>query len=91
MSNNTKPRLEVAREARRFQITGVPKSSWYDLMKRGAAPKPIPLSPGARGWLVDELEDWVERRRRERDDAGDAWQTLGEAATRVVIDAVRRE
>jgi predicted DNA-binding transcriptional regulator AlpA len=86
MSNNTKPRLEVAREARRFQITGVPKSSWYDLMRRGKAPKPIPLGGSTRGWLVDELEDWVERRRRERDAAGDAWQTLGEAAARVVSD-----
>jgi predicted DNA-binding transcriptional regulator AlpA len=63
----TKPPLEVAREERRFRITGVPKSSWYDLMRRGKAPKPIPLSETARGWLVSELEEWVEARKRERD------------------------
>lgn len=64
--SNGRP-IEIAREARRFQITGVPKSSWYDLMRRGKAPKPIPLGGPTRGWLVDELEDWVEARKAERD------------------------
>jgi predicted DNA-binding transcriptional regulator AlpA len=31
------------------------------------APKPIPLGPRSRGWIVSELEDWVEQRRAERD------------------------
>jgi predicted DNA-binding transcriptional regulator AlpA len=68
--SNSKP-IEVAREARRFQITGVPKSSWYDLMRR-KAPKPIPLGGPSRGWLVEELESWVEARKAERDAAAAA-------------------
>jgi predicted DNA-binding transcriptional regulator AlpA len=57
----------VAREPQRHQLTGVPTSSWYDLMKRGEAPKPIALGGATRGWLIEELEAWVEQRRRDRD------------------------
>jgi len=58
----------VAREAQRYEITGVPTSSWYDLQARGLAPKPIRLGgPLSVGWLVSELEAWVEQRKDERD------------------------
>jgi prophage regulatory protein len=73
----------VAREAQRYELTGVPTSTWYDLQNAGLAPKPIHLGLRAVGWLISELEDWVEARKRERDEAGDAWQRLGEAAARV--------
>src|SRR5262249_41955615 len=69
-----KPR-GVAREPQRYQITGVPTSTWYDLQNAGLAPKPIPLGPRARGWLIEELWAWVEDRRAERD-AGDTWKKL---------------
>jgi prophage regulatory protein len=57
----------VAREAKRYELTGVPTSTWYDLQNAGRAPKPIPLGPRSRGWLVSELEEWIEQRRAERD------------------------
>jgi prophage regulatory protein len=57
----------IAREAERYALTGVPTSTWYDLQNEGKAPKPIPLGPRSRGWIVSELEDWVEQRRAERD------------------------
>ena len=58
----------VAREAQRYEITGVPTSSWYELQKAGLAPKPIHLGgPRSVGWLISELEAWVEQRRAERD------------------------
>jgi prophage regulatory protein len=59
----------IAREPQRFELTGVPTSSWYDLQAKGLAPRPIALGPRARGWLVSELEEWVEQRRAERDRA----------------------
>jgi prophage regulatory protein len=62
----------VAREAQRYQLTGVPTSTWYDLQNEGRAPKPIPLGPRSRGWLISELEEWVEQRRIERDRGDDA-------------------
>jgi prophage regulatory protein len=57
----------IAREAARYELTGVPTSTWYDLQAKGLAPKPLPLGPRSRGWLISELEEWVEQRRAKRD------------------------
>jgi predicted DNA-binding transcriptional regulator AlpA len=58
----------VAREAQRYELTGVPTSTWYDLQNAGLAPKPIRLGgPRSVGWLVEELEEWIEQRKAERD------------------------
>jgi prophage regulatory protein len=65
-TENTKPK-GVAREAQRYELTGVPTSTWYDLQNAGLAPKPIHLGPRSVGWLISELEAWVEQRRAERD------------------------
>jgi prophage regulatory protein len=60
-------RKGVAREALRYELTGVPTSTWYDLQAKGLAPKPIHLGTRSRGWLISELEDWVQRCAAERD------------------------
>ena len=57
----------IAREPQRYELTGVPTSTWYELQAKGLAPKPLPLGPRSRGWLISELEAWVEQRRAERD------------------------
>jgi prophage regulatory protein len=57
----------IAREALRHELTGVPTSTWYDLQAKGLAPKPVPLGTRSRGWLICELEEWVEQRRAARD------------------------
>jgi prophage regulatory protein len=59
----------VAREPQRYELTGVPTSTWYELQAKGLAPKPLPLGPRSRGWLIEELLAWVEARRAERDKA----------------------
>jgi prophage regulatory protein len=68
MQTTNKPK-GIARETLRFELTGVPTSTWYDLQAKGLAPKPIALGPRARGWLISELEDWVQQRRVARDTA----------------------
>jgi prophage regulatory protein len=81
MQTISKPK-GVAREAQRYELTGVPTSTWYDLQNAGLAPKPIRLGgPRSVGWLISELEEWIEQRRAERDAE---WQSLGDAAARVV-------
>jgi prophage regulatory protein len=57
----------VVREAERHKITGVPPSSWYPLQNQGIAPRPIPLGPRSVGWLLSELEAWVEAQTAKRD------------------------
>ena len=59
----------IARETLRYELTGVPTSTWYDLQAKGLAPKPIHLGPRSRGWLISELEAWVQQRAAERDAA----------------------
>jgi predicted DNA-binding transcriptional regulator AlpA len=81
MQNASKPK-GIAREAQRYELTGVPTSTWYDLQNAGLAPKPIRLGgPRSVGWLISELEEWIEQRRAERDAE---WRPLGDAAARVV-------
>jgi prophage regulatory protein len=63
----TEPPNRVVREPERQAITGVPTSTWYAMQDQGLAPRPIPLGPRSRGWLISELEEWVEQRRAERD------------------------
>jgi len=67
MQNATSRPKGIAREAQRRELTGIPTSSWYDLQNAGLAPKPIKLGVRSVGWLVSELEAWVEQRRAERD------------------------
>jgi prophage regulatory protein len=57
----------IAREAVRYELTGVPTSTWYELQAKGLAPKPIALGPRSRGWLISELEEWVMQRAAVRD------------------------
>jgi predicted DNA-binding transcriptional regulator AlpA len=38
-------------------------------MRAGTFPKPVPLSTKARGWLVSEIEQWIEERKAARDAA----------------------
>jgi predicted DNA-binding transcriptional regulator AlpA len=71
----------ICREAERRAITGVPTSSWYALQEKGLAPKPVRLGPRSVGWSRAALLDWAEARIAE---SKDAWQSLGDAAARVV-------
>jgi predicted DNA-binding transcriptional regulator AlpA len=77
----------AVREPERARITGLSTSSWYTLQTAGLAPKPFPLSAHTVAWSFNELTEWVEARKAARD-AGD-WQTLGEAAAKVVDAAAK--
>lgn len=40
--------------------TGLPKSSIYALMAKGAFPKPIKIGARAVGWLESDIDAWIE-------------------------------
>jgi len=84
------PYERIVRERERRAITGVSTSGWYRLMSAGTAPRPVPTGEHAVGWLLSDLLDWIERRRRERDTRGDSWTTLGDAAAQVVAKIERQ-
>jgi len=67
MANTSPQPQRIVRERQRREITGVSTSTWYVLMRRGEAPRPVPISPGTVGWLYSELLEFIERRIAERD------------------------
>jgi prophage regulatory protein len=48
-----------------LEIVGVKKSTWYDLVKQGKAPKPMRLSHKWSAWDSDEIDNWVSQLKRE--------------------------
>ena len=57
------------RERERREITGVPTSTWYEMMDAGLAPRPAKIGTRAVAWVEFEIQDWLERKVAERDGA----------------------
>jgi prophage regulatory protein len=47
-------------------LVGLRKTKIYDLMKAGQFPRPVALSPRARGWIEGEVLSWIEQRAAHR-------------------------
>ena len=45
----------ILREGERRQVTGVPTSTWYDLIDQGLAPPGIKIGKYSVGWPATEL------------------------------------
>ncbi len=52
--------MRLIRERDRRVKTGVPRSTWHELMAQGAAPKPVQLGLRSVAWIEDELEAWMQ-------------------------------
>jgi prophage regulatory protein len=55
------------RDAAVTEVTGVPKSTRYEMIKKGAFPRPIKLSERMVAWSAAEISDWMKRRIAARD------------------------
>lgn len=44
------------------QATGLSRSSIYRLASKGEFPKPIKLSERSSGWIMSEVEEWLNGR-----------------------------
>jgi prophage regulatory protein len=51
------------------KITGLPPSTLYRKVAEGSFPTPVKLGESASGWLLSEVEAWIDARREERDAA----------------------
>jgi prophage regulatory protein len=56
-----------AREDERRAITGIATSTYYEMMRRNEAPRPIRIGRRAVAWDRQELFELNERRKAERD------------------------
>ncbi len=43
-------------------LTGLSRSTIYQLMADGRFPRPVQLGPRAVGWRQSEIADWIARR-----------------------------
>lgn len=50
-------------------LTGLSRTTIYDLMAKGRFPRPVKLTGKAVAWLEGEVAEWLEARRAERDAA----------------------
>lgn len=68
MSQQKQAILRISETLRR---TGLSRSNLYDLQAKGLFPHSIKLSPygSAVGWLESEVEDWIQSRVAERNNA----------------------
>ena len=44
--------------------TSLPRSSIYDLIKKGLFPKQIKLMARSVGWLESEIDEWIDRKHQ---------------------------
>ena len=63
------PKPLIYRERDLKTVTNTSRKFREDAMRAGTFPLPVPLGPKARGWLVSEIEEWVEQRKAARDAA----------------------
>ena len=49
--------------------TGLGKSSIYRLMEEDKFPKSVKLTDRSVGWVASEINEWIEQRIAERDEA----------------------
>jgi prophage regulatory protein len=52
------------------RVTGLPRTTIYEMVSKGTFPKQVRLSPRAVGWIESEILEWQQARVAERDGAG---------------------
>ena len=50
--------------------TAISRSSLYSKIQRGKFPQPLKLGERASGWIEDEIDEWIEQLRLEREVGG---------------------
>jgi predicted DNA-binding transcriptional regulator AlpA len=63
------PEPLIYRERDLDAVTRMSRKAREDAIAAGIFPKPIMLSTKAKGWLVSEINDWLEGLRSQRDAA----------------------
>ena len=48
----------------------ISRSSLYAKVKQGMFPAPVKLGERASGWIEDEIDEWIEQRKLEREVGG---------------------
>ena len=46
----------------RRAFTGVSRSAWFELERRGEVPRRVAILPGRAGWRLGDLREWAKSR-----------------------------
>lgn len=60
------------RDRKVTEVTGIPRSTRYEMIERGEFPKPIKLSDRIVAWSSSEIEKWQRERIARRDGGAEA-------------------
>jgi len=66
--NQNQTQNQVIRLPEVIAMVGLKRACLYALMKNGDFPLPIKLGTYANGWLVAEVQNWINERIRERNE-----------------------
>jgi prophage regulatory protein len=96
LSNQRREPHRLIRKKQVLAKTGDSQSTWYKLVQQGRAPSPVKISDGCVAWYEPDIDDLIDARLQGGDwrdvvaARNDNWESLGEAAARVVEKARRR-
>lgn len=62
MQHNTLNQPMILRRPQVQQRTGLSRSTFYQYIKDGEFPAPVPLGPRAVGWLESDVSSWISER-----------------------------
>lgn len=65
------PAIRIMNDDEVALLTGMPRSTRYNMTRRGEFPAPVWLNSRRRGYLSDEIFAWIEERRASRTTAQD--------------------
>lgn len=54
--------MQIIRLPEVIKITGLSRSTIYDLCARGEFPSAIQMTGRAVGWVLSEVNEWIEKR-----------------------------
>jgi prophage regulatory protein len=90
LSNQRREPHRLIRKREVLAKTGDSQSTWYKLIQEGRAPPPVKISDGCVAWYEPDIDDLIDARLQGGDwrdvvaARGEAWQSLGSAAKRVL-------
>ncbi|MBK2093729.1 AlpA family transcriptional regulator [Francisella philomiragia] len=68
--------MKIIRLKTVLEITSLSRSTIYDYMSRDLFPKQVKIGENSVGWVLSEVEDWINNRISERDTKLDNSQNL---------------
>lgn len=61
-------RKKILRLPEVIEMVGLSKATIYNFMRDGIFPQSIHLGANSRGWLLNEINDWLNERITQRDE-----------------------